>query len=372
MIAFEKPFAFVLAAAMLLAGALYADTPPAFPCTFYGIVNSSSSSLDTLILTATINGSSANHTVGNTSTYSCSPDNCNYYVTVSRPSGDTSSTNVTFTVNSKSVGTGNFSAGGATRLDFFNASCFLNVCSDGSCQATCGGGGGGGGGSSGGSNSGGGSTGGGAATSTKATETYDLDVGSGYDCQVNVTREMLSGNETSVLTTTLRNIGGASCNLENFVFADTIPSEFAAINEITFNPMYNSQVGWTVTFEFPTFLAGESKTLTYSVDGWVGSSRAKNFTLYSMSAKKKEAAAPTEPTGPTGQQGQQEEQSEWFPTKLPDIFGPQEPSEPAAPGEPAKPKDSTAALLMAAAVVLVALAAIAGVAIYMKRKKKGM
>jgi hypothetical protein len=365
-IALKKLFAFALLA--LLAGTLYADAPPSFPCTFYGRVNSSASSLNGLVLTATINGSSANYTVGNTTTYSCSPDTCNYYVTVSRPSGDTSSTSVAFTVNSKSMGTGNFSAGGATRLDFFNASCFLNLCSDGSCQATCGGGGSGGG-SSGGSNSGGGSVGGGGgAATTKETATYDLEVGSGYDCQVNVTREMQSGNVTSVLTTTLRNIGGASCNLEDFVFTDTIPSEFAGINEITFNPQYSSQVGWTVTFGFPTFLGGESKTITYSVDGWVGASRAKNFTLYSMSAKKKEAAAPTTPTQPTGQQ---EQPSQWIPTKLPDIFGPQEPEAPSAPAEQQKKQDNTSALLLTALLVLVVLGAIGGVAIYMKRKKKG-
>ncbi|MCX6771838.1 MAG: hypothetical protein NTX79_07320 [Candidatus Micrarchaeota archaeon] len=225
----------------------------------------------------------------------------------------------------------------------------------------------GGGGSTGGSGSGGGSTGGsGSTASTKATSEYSVDVGSGNSCQVTVTRELASSNSVSVLTTTLENTGGSSCSLENFTFSDTIPSEFAAINEITFNPMYSSREGWTVSFNFPTFAGGESKTLTYSVNGWVGSSRVKNFTIYEMSANKKQpAAAPTTPTTPAAQQN-----TTWIPTKLP--AAPSQPVvQPAAPTP--KPADNTGALLLTALVVVVVVAGIAGLAMYMKgRKKKGM
>ena len=217
------------------------------------------------------------------------------------------------------------------------------------------------------------SGGGGAGTSTKSTTTSNVDIGGGSSCQVTVTREMKSGTNVSVLTTTLENVGGSSCNLVNFTFADTIPVSFPAINEITFNPAYTSREGWTVSFNFPTFAGGESKTLTYSVNGWVGSSRAKNFTVYTMTANKKAAVAPTTPTQPTTPSTTEE--PSWIPTKLPDIFGPQ-PAAPAANGTaaPAQPSSNPlVSLVLTGLVVIVVLGGIGGLALYLKgRKKQGL
>jgi len=223
---------------------------------------------------------------------------------------------------------------------------------------------------SGGGSSGGGSSGGaGSSASTKETANYSVDVGSGSSCQVTITREMTSSTNLSVLTTTLENTGGSVCNLEDFYFADTIPDSFPAINEITFNPAYSSREGWKVTFLFPTFAGGESKTLTYSVNGWVGSSKMKNFTVYEMGAKKKAAVQPTTPTTPTGPTT--EETPAWVPHTLPAI-----PSEPA-PSQPAQqpaPKDNGfTSLVLTGLVVIVVLGGIAGLALYLKgRKRQGL
>jgi len=240
-----------------------------------------------------------------------------------------------------------------------------------SFTTTSGSGGGGTGGSGGGS--GGGSSGGSSSASTKSTNTTNVDIGGGSSCMVTITREMLSGTNQSVLTTTLENVGGSSCNLQNFTFADTIPDSFPAINEITFAPMYTSREGWKVSFNFPTFDGGESKTITYTVKGWVGSSKVKNFTVYEMTANKKQGAtAPTQPTGQTGQEQTGEQQSGWIPTKLPDIFGQQQPVAPPEPGvQPAAPKDnSLMGLVLTAFIVIVVLGGLGGLWLYIAGKKK--
>jgi len=221
----------------------------------------------------------------------------------------------------------------------------------------------------GGGSSGGGSSGGsGAGTSTKETANYAVDVGSGSSCAVTITREMTSSTNISVLTTTLDNVGGIECNLEDFYFADTIPDSFPAINEITFNPVYSSREGWTVTFNFPTFAGGESKTITYSVNGWVGSSKMKNFTVYEMGAKKKQAVAPTTPTPPTGLPT--EETSVWVPRPLP----PAAPTQiaPPAPLPESPPQTDFTSLLLTGLVVIVVLGGIGGVAVYLKGRKRGL
>jgi hypothetical protein len=224
-------------------------------------------------------------------------------------------------------------------------------------------------GGSGGGSSGGGSVGGGggSSSSTKQTSTTSVDMGLGKSCSVTVTREMASSTNLSVLTTTLENTGGSECGMTDFVFADTIPSAFPALNEVTFNPQYTSRDGWTVTFNFPTFAAGESKTLTYSANQWIKPSLAKNFTVYTMSAKKQQAAAPA-PAAPTAP----EAPSTWVPRKLP--VAPAQPAAPVqpAPTTPAAQPSNISALLLTAFVVIVALAGIAGL-FYMKgRKKKGI
>jgi len=227
--------------------------------------------------------------------------------------------------------------------------------------------------SSGGNNGGGSITGAASASSTKLTNTTQVDIGAGVYCPVTITRELESGTNRSVVTVTLANMGGANCNMQDFVFSDTIPSSFPAINELTFNPMYSSREGWMVTFNFPSFASGESKTLTYSADTWIGSSKVKNFTAYLMSAKKTATAQPTTPTA-NQTSPSKEEQSVWIPTRLPANFGQIEPAAPAAPGEPQpEPKSSLPGILATLLIVLVVLGGIAAVAIHIKgKKKKGM
>lgn len=165
---------------------------------------------------------------------------------------------------------------------------------------------------SGGSSNGGGSVGGsGGPSSTKQSANYSVDVGNGKTCTVTITRSMASTTPLSTLTTTLENVGGNGCSMTDFVFADTIPAEFPALNDVTFNPQYASRDGWKVTFNFPTFAAGESKTLIYSANQWIKTSLAKNFTVYTMTAKK-QIAAPTTPAPAAP-----EEPSVWIPRTLP-------------------------------------------------------
>ncbi|MFA6907616.1 MAG: hypothetical protein WC263_02210, partial [Candidatus Micrarchaeia archaeon] len=188
--------------------------------------------------------------------------------------------------------------------------------------------GGGTGGNTGGSSSGGGSVGGSSsASSIKQSSTINVDAGLGVTCPVTITREMASATNLSVLTTTLENTGGSECSMANFVFADTIPSDFPALNEVTFNPQYATREGWTVSFAFPTFEAGESKTLTYSAKQWIRTSLARNFTSFAMSVKRQESAPAGEPaiTQPP----------------VPEDVSPSVPAQPSSP--PAKQPDAPAA-----------------------------
>jgi hypothetical protein len=227
-----------------------------------------------------------------------------------------------------------------------------------------------GGGSSGGSNNGGGSIIGGssAPSSTKQASTTNVDVGLGKTCAVTITRSMSSTANLSVLTTTLENIGGAGCSMTDFVFSDTIPADFPALNDVTFNPMYATREGWTVNFSFPTFAAGESKTLSYSANQWIRTSLAKNFTAYTMAAKKQTTTAPSAntTTGPVV-----EEPSVWVPRPLPPMPTEQPAVQPSAPAQQPASADNSSALLLTALVVLAAAAGVAGVYLYMKGKKQG-
>jgi hypothetical protein len=179
---------------------------------------------------------------------------------------------------------------------------------------------------------------------------------------VAITREMKSATNLSVLTTTLENMGGSGCSMTDFVFTDTIPSAFPALNEVAFAPPYTSREGWTVTFSFPTFAAGESKTLSYSANRWIKTSLAKNFTAYAMAAKKQEAAAPAAPPPAAP-----EEPSVWIPRKLPSTQSAQPAAQPAAAPAPA---DNGAGIL-GIALMAGAIAVVAGaVAFFVLRKKR--
>ncbi|MEM4347954.1 MAG: hypothetical protein QXN37_00050 [Candidatus Anstonellaceae archaeon] len=146
--------------------------------------------------------------------------------------------------------------------------------SSGSSSSTSSGGGGGGG-------------GGGVAgpASSRLTSSHVVDIGIA-NCTIQISREISSSNTSSVVSTVLKNTGDEICDLKDFVFADTIPANFAAINEISFTPQYSSREGWKVIFSFPSFSPGESKAIAYKVNGWVPPSRLQNFTTVEVYAKK--------------------------------------------------------------------------------------
>jgi len=223
--------------------------------------------------------------------------------------------------------------------------------------------------SSGSSTNGGGSVGGGSgagsSASTLPSASYNVDVGQGSACAVTITREMTSTTNLSTLTTTLENAGGSDCSMTDFVFADTIPSDFPALNEVAFNPQYSSRNGWAVSFNFPTFAAGESKTLTYSANKWIRTSIAKNFTAYTMAAEKKQAVVPAAPTVPTIP----EEPSVWVPRKLPSLPNEQPAAAPSA--TPTAPSEGNQGIFRLV-IVLGAIAIVAGTVLFfvLKGRKK--
>ena len=267
--------------------ALAMASPPEMPSAFYGVVTTASGTPNGQAFTASINGSSTSTVIGPTSTYSCGASICNYYMTISRKAGDAASSEIVFSINGNALQQkGTFSQGAIVRLDFPDVpqsylACLSNCQSGdsglGSSSSTGSSGGGGGGSSS--------------AASTRSTTDVNVDVG-GMQCTVSIEREMESSNTSSVLTTTLTNTGGSECTMANYVFIDTVPSDFAQMSEISFSPSYDSTVGAKVAYTFLTFAGGESKTLTYTVARWVSPRRASAFTDYSMSAMKPALSAP--------------------------------------------------------------------------------
>jgi len=226
--------------------------------------------------------------------------------------------------------------------------------------------------SSGSSNSGGGTvSGGGTPSSTKVSTDYPVDVGAGNACTVSVSREIAPGNNLSVLTTTLENTGGSGCTLTDFLFADTIPDSFAAITDITFAPQFTSREGWTVSFSFPSFAPGESKTITYSVSKWVPPSRLGDFVSVSLSAKKEEITeAPTTPITPAEEgKAPAEEGVEPVPSTAPA-------SAPAPAAAPAGSVNVLGIILPAATLIGILLAVVIVIgAVYflmVKRRRKGL
>ncbi len=159
------------------------------------------------------------------------------------------------------------------------------------------------------SSGGGSSSGSGNTASYQKTAEYLVDIGLNKTCKISVKRELASSTNISMLTTTLENLGGSECNLEEFVFEDTVPDSFAAINTINFTPMYSSREGWKIAFKFPRFSSGESKAITYLVAGWVPPSRAGNFTNSVLTAKKQVAPAPKKEESPA----KKEEKNQSFP-----------------------------------------------------------
>ena len=147
---------------------------------------------------------------------------------------------------------------------------------------------------SGGSGASGGSSGGGGGSASPASSQnsaeVQVDAGQGSMCPVRVSRELSSSNSLSVLTTTLVNEGGNGCALTDFSVTDTVDPGYFPPDKTAYTPSGASISGSQATFLFPSFQAGESETLTYSVKGWVKPSALSAFGTPALSAKK--AAAP--------------------------------------------------------------------------------
>lgn len=145
-------------------------------------------------------------------------------------------------------------------------------------------GGGGGGGGSGGS-------GGGSSGSYSRFKDCPIDLGNGKICYVKVKREIESSSSLSTMTTTLFNVDGVDCNMEEFTFVDSIPYDFASFTELEFVPPYTARDGPKVAWQFPSFAGGESKVLTYSVGRWLTPSKVNSFDICgTLSAKKEQPA----------------------------------------------------------------------------------
>ena len=212
-----------------------------------------------------------------------------------------------------------------------------------------------------GSNTGGGSTGGGSAPPTQTTDEYEVDIGNGNYCTVSIKREIASTDLLSVLTTTLENIE-ENCTLEDYVFADTIPTSFSPMSEIEFSPVYSLSEGREVQFSFPIFSSGESKTITYSVSSWVPPSRVEDFTTYSMTAKKEQAAVPEIPEEET------EEQEEELPEEEPEVQPEITPKEEPAIAEPEQEESTGLLSGISLAVILLAILIVIGAVYFLLAK----
>lgn len=144
----------------------------------------------------------------------------------------------------------------------------------------------------GGGGGGGGGTGGGAASSAAGYSAWppaDLYVDVGEfctPCQVNARREIVSSANRTMVTTTLRNLGDEHCTLSDFVVVDSIPAQFARLEETAVAPEPFYSENSTVIFIFPTFAPNESRVITYTVKRDIPVSRLSNFTVMRVAAKK--------------------------------------------------------------------------------------
>ena len=155
---------------------------------------------------------------------------------------------------------------------------------------------------SGGGVSGGGSGGGASSGATGYTNwpPADLYVDMGESCspcQVNARREIVSSDNLTVVTTTLRNLGGEHCTLSDFVMVDSIPGTFALLEETAVAPEPFYSENSTVIFIFPTFAPNESRVITYTVKRGIPVSRLANFTVMRVAAAKPSSCLRQQDTG---------------------------------------------------------------------------
>jgi hypothetical protein len=181
-----------------------------------------------------------------------------------------------------------------------------------------------------GSNSGGGSPGSSSSTpsSSSTSGVLNLSFAGGKVCPVQIDRSMSSSSNLTVVTVTITNIGGSGCDLADISLSDWIPPTFASVDETAFDPAYTMRDGATVSFSFPTFSGGESRTLTYTVHRYMQSSKFAAFGLPSATARLAPVAPTPQPITPPA-----EEPEVQPPSAEPEQPGAEEPTAapPAAP-----------------------------------------
>jgi len=212
-------------------------------------------------------------------------------------------------------------------------------------------------------NTGGGGSGGGSGSATppaQTTDEYEVDIGNDNYCTVSIKREIASTDLLSVLTTTLENTED-NCTMQDYVFADTIPSTFAAMADINFSPNYTEKQGWEVQFSFPEFAPGESKTVTYSVASWIPPSRVEDFTSFSMTAKKEQAAVPEIPEEEAEPEVEEQvpEEEEQEPEEQPEQKPEKKPEKVKEPVQEQEKQDNEKFVLPVLSIVIIAGAVIA-------------
>jgi hypothetical protein len=129
----------IIALALLfLAASIFAIGPPALPMTFYGAVNATNGTAIGQNLTATLGASTQSTTINWSNYQNCMT--CNYDLTIGRAPGDTTSTNVVFTLNSCNIANGTYASGVAVSLNMtVQSECLAPLCGDGTCNGaeTC-------------------------------------------------------------------------------------------------------------------------------------------------------------------------------------------------------------------------------------------
>ncbi len=75
-------------------------------------------------------------------------------------------------------------------------------------------------------------------------------------------------------------------------FSDTIPSAFAQVTQVGFDPAYAGRNGATVMFSFTNFSIGQTRTITYTVPFYVSPARLNDFPAPSIAAVLAQPPAP--------------------------------------------------------------------------------
>jgi hypothetical protein len=206
-------------------------------------------------------------------------------------------------------------------------------------------------------------------------QTVNVAIG-GRSCAFAIDRQISSSSSSSVLSFTIRNNGAAGCNMSLLNFTDTIPTSFAQVTQVGFDPAYARRNGAAVVFSFVNFAIGQTRTLTYTVPFYVLPARLNDFSAPSISAVLAQPPAQTQNTSNqtlggqlniTGHEGENATVGDLNNTNVTNMTG---------IGEEEKPQEPNwlAAGFAAFMIGMVALVGVAIIAYFAVRrmKKKGI